>query len=56
MPGVNQQTRDLLEAAEALEKMLQTIDQLAVRESLLIIFHAVPRLRHTNTFVPRRVS
>ncbi|KAG0338450.1 hypothetical protein BG000_003953 [Podila horticola] len=30
MPGVNQQTRDLLEAAEALEKMLQTIDQLAV--------------------------
>ncbi|KAG0085566.1 hypothetical protein BGZ92_008889 [Podila epicladia] len=30
MPVVNQQTRDLLEAAEALEKMLQTIDQLAV--------------------------
>ncbi|KAF9302025.1 hypothetical protein BGZ74_005937 [Mortierella antarctica] len=30
MPVVNQQTRDLLEAAEALEKMLQTIDQLAL--------------------------
>ncbi|KAF9326760.1 hypothetical protein BG006_009837 [Podila minutissima] len=30
MPVINQQTRDLLEAAEALEKMLQTIDQLAL--------------------------